>query len=133
MKRKYMILAALAICLMPAFASADYRGHRHGGYGHYGRHHHGRSHSGFSFSFGYSNYGHGHRGYGFGSNFGYGRYYDRPHYYRARSYYVPVVTRYYDEPCYDYGYRPRVYSRTYYYYDRPARPYYPRRYYRYCD
>ena len=128
MNRKSLVLVALAICLLPAIAEAGSRS-----YGHYGR----RPSRGFDFSIGFG----GHRDYGsfrysnyhrpsvsFGYNY---RYIGRPTYYRTRSYYRPVVTRYYDEPCYDY--RPRVrYSRNYYY-EVPSRPYYPRRHYRYCD
>lgn len=130
MNRKSLVLVALAICLLPAVARADSRGHGHRG------HHSGR---GFNFSIGFG--GHHNRGsFGYGSyghhpsvSFGYyhGGHYSPPSYYRTRYYYRPVVERYYDEPYYDY--RPRVrYSRNYYY-EQPIRSYYPRRYYRYCD
>ena len=136
MTRKALILAALAVVLLPSLASA-----RHRDYGHR------RPHSGFSFSIGFGThrhhgwhgYGHRYRDYGYHAAYSraydYGgyhsAYYHRPTYYRTRSYYRPVVERYYDYYCYTYRPAPRVYSRTYYDYDTPARHYYPRRYYRY--
>jgi hypothetical protein len=154
MKRKLLILAALAVVLLPAVASAEYGGGR--GYGR-------RSGGGFSVSFGYSDYGRGYRGYGggyggyghrgyggygyrgyggrnsgFGVGFGYssGRSYYRPSYYRPDYYrpaysYRPIIDRYYDAPTFYYrspGYYGRAYSD---YCDTPR--YYGRRYYRYCD
>lgn len=136
--KKALILAALAVVLLPSVASARHRGYDYG---------YRRPHSGFSFSIGFGSHRHyGWRGHGYrdyGASFGYSRAYDyggyhrahyhRPTYYRTRSYYRPVVERYYDDYCYTYRPAPRVYSRTHYYYDTPARHYYPRRYYRYCD
>ena len=133
MTRKFLILAALAMCLAPSIASAQYRGGR-GGYG-YSSYGYRRPHSGFNFSLGFgggSRYGSYYNvGVGYGRPaYGYGYAY-RPAYYRPAYSYRPVATRYYDD-CYDYAPRYRYY-RTNYYYERPSRPYYPRRFYRYCD
>ena len=139
MKRNALILAAVAICMLPAIASAQSRGgygrgggHNrgyssgHGGYSrgsyggyshsHYGGYRYRAPRSGFTFSFGLGGYG-GSSYYNFGAAYGrpfygYGNnyYYNRPYYYR------PAVTRYYDDYCYTYRPAPRYYSHANYYY-----------------